>query len=243
MAYSLNETKSMDFDNVSSADTSLDVSRISSFSDDDDGYFTPPAEEDPNKDVTRHSEYDAIDLRMQADLMRVITHSQQRCLDLWTIKTENSKKNDKYVSILYRAGKGELEWTTSHMALYENLVQWRDDVAKKEQVLPGLVCDLDWLVLIALKRPPCEASLRRITYYLPHLVEDAKDVYLKEILFLVRSSLEQDGLSTVSTLRKYKAPSRSKTVSSVGRIMISLGAVVVIGAVAAVVVAASRKRR
>jgi hypothetical protein len=239
---SSNGTTSMDFDNVSSADTSMDVSRISSLSD-DDGYFTPPTEEDPTNDVTRQSIYDAIDLRMQADLMRVITRSQQRCLDLWTVKNENPKRNDTYVSILYRAGKGELEWSSSHTALYENLVGWRQDVAKKEQVLPGLVCDLDWLVLIALKRPPCETSLRRITYYLPHLVEDAKDIYLKEILFLVRSSLEKDGLSTASTLRKYKAPSRIRNVSRAGRITLSLGAVVVIGAVATVVIAGSRKRR
>lgn len=239
---SSNGTTSMDFDNVSSADTSMDVSRISSLSD-DDGYFTPPTEEDPTNDVTRQSIYDAIDLRMQADLMRVITRSQQRCLDLWTVKNENPRRNDTYVSILYRAGKGELEWSSSHTALYENLVHWRHDVAKKEQVLPGLVCDLDWLVLIALKRPSCETSLRRITYYLPHLVEDAKDIYLKEILFLVRSSLEKDGLSTASTLRKYKAPSRIRKVSRAGRITLSLGAVVVIGAVATVVIAGSRKRR
>jgi hypothetical protein len=63
---------------------------------------------------------------------------------------------------------------------------------------------------------------------------------LKEILFLVRSSLEKDGLGVQSTTRKYKAPSESKT----GRVAVSLGAaVVIVGAVAAVVIAASRKRR
>lgn len=229
----------------SSLDTSM-ASRLSSFSDDDDGYYTPPVEEDPNDDATRHSEYDALDLRMQADLMKVISLSQQRCLDLWSVKTENPTKNDKFISVIYRAGKGEMEWTPSHTALYQELCHWRETVAKKEQVLPGLVCQLDWLVNIAVKRPVCEDSLRIITYYLPLVVAHSKGVYLNEILSLARASLEKDGLtSTVLTMRKYSAPpKRDGTEISKGRrVAVSLMAVVAIGAVAAVVVTLSRKKR
>ena len=236
------EGRSVDFD--SEMDTSMGVSRVSSFADDDNGYFTPPAEEDPNNDATRHSEYDAINLRMQADLMRVISLSQQRCLDLWSHKSENPTKNAEYVRVIYRAGKGELEWTPSHMALYEDLVQWRNTVAIKEEVLPGLICPLEWLVLIAVKRPTCEALLRRITYYLPRLLEEAKEVYVTEILSLVRASVPKDGLSAVSVIRKYSALDiESKRKSRGHRIAVSLGAVVAIGAVTAVVVALTRKRR
>jgi len=229
----------------SAMDVSMDSSRLSSFSDDDNGYYTPPAEEDPNNDATRAFEFDAPDLRMQADLMRVISHCQQRCLDLWTFKTENPTKNDMFVSVIYRAGKGELEWTPSHMALYEDLCHWRDTVAKREGVLPGLVCPLDWLVCVAVKRPPCESSLRRIAYYLPHLLEDTKDSYVQEMLSLVRASLEKDGPSTVSALRKYSAPPESECKGRSRRrlVAVSVGAVVVIGAAAAVVVTLSRKRR
>lgn len=228
----------------SSLDTSM-ASRLSSFSDDDDGYFTPPAEEDPNEDASRRSEYNAQDLRMQPDLMKVITHSQQRCLDLWNSKTESPTKNDKFISVIYRAGKGELDWTPSHMELYDELCAWRETVAKSEEVLPGLVCALDWLVDIAVKRPPCEASLRRITYYLPPVVEDSKNVLLEEILSIVRASLEKNGLSTVSTVRKYTVPRDNKNNrSSRGRrLVLSLVTIAAVGGVAAVVMMTLRKRK
>lgn len=240
------DDSSLAFENAIESSSSLDTSmasRLSSFSDDDDGYYTPPAEEDPNADVTRQSEYGAQDLRMQADLMTVITHSQQRCLELWSAKSETITKNDNFISVIYRAGKGELEWTPSNMALYEDLCHWRDTVAKKEGVLPGLVCPLDWLVDIAVKRPPSEMALRRITYYLPTFVEGSNGVLLQEILSLVRNSLEKDGMSKICTVRKYNPPTSDRKALSRGRrVALSLVAVAAIGAVAAVVVTMSRKK-
>jgi hypothetical protein len=194
-------------DGENNLDVPMDEYTVASNISDDEGYFTPPTQEDPNDDATRHSEYNAEKLRTQANLMRVISHSQQRCLDLWSLKAEVPTKNDTFVSVIYRAGKGELEGSPSHMALYEDLVSWRDVVARKEGVLPGLVCSLHLLVSVALKRPTCEASSRRISYFLPELLEDKQEDYLGQILSLVRSSLEKDGLNPVSvSIQKYRVP-------------------------------------
>jgi ribonuclease D len=230
-------------DHENDLDVSVDesVHTIASNISDDEGYFTPPMQEDPNDDATRHSEYNADTLRMQANLMRVISHSQQRCLDLWSLKKEVPTKNDTFVSVIYRAGKGELEWSPSHMALYEDLVHLRDVVAKKEGVLPGLICSLSLLVSIAAKRPPCEASLRRISYFLPELLQE--EDYLGQILSLVRASLEKDGKSPTSvSARKFSVP-ESKSTLRKRRIFGSLAAVAVIGAVTVVAITLFRRRR
>jgi ribonuclease D len=230
-------------DHENDLDLSMDesVHTIASNISDDEGYFTPPMQEDPNNDATRHSEYNAETLRMQANLMRVISHSQQRCLDLWSLKTEVPTKNDSFVSVIYRAGNGELEWSPSHMALYEDLVHWRDVVARKECVLPGLVCSLHLLVSVAAKRPTCEASLRRISYFLPELLQE--EDYLGQILSLVRSALEKDGTSPASVrARKYSVPGSKSTLRK-RHLARSLAAVAVIGAVTVLTIALSRRRR
>ena len=226
-----------------SMDISMEASTAASDLSDDEGYYTPPTQEDPNQDATRHSEYSAQDLRMQADLMRVISHSQHRCLDLWSLKTESLTKNGTFVNIIYRAGKGELEWTPSNMALYEDLTHWRDCVARKEQALPGMVCDLTLLVSIAAKRPTSEANIRRICYYLPEILEDSQEDYLGQIISLVRTSLEKDGLQQVSvTPRTYSLPNNGERTST-RRIALTLAAVAVIGAATVAGIALSRRRR
>jgi ribonuclease D len=230
-------------DHENDLDVSTEEYTVDSNISDDEGYFTPPTQEDPTDDATRHSEYNADKLRMQADLMRVISHSQQRCLDLWSLKAEVPTKNETFVSVIYRAGKGELEWSPPHMALYEDLVHWRDVVARKEGVLPSLVCSLQLLVSVALKRPTCEASLRRISYFLPELLEDTQEDYLGQILSLVRSSLEKNGLNPVSfSIQKYSAPESKSSLRKRG-VALSLAAIAVIGTVTVVAIALSRRRR
>jgi hypothetical protein len=173
--------------------------------------------------------------------MRVISHSQQRCLDLWSLKKEVPTKNDTFVSVIYRAGKDELEWSPSHMALYEDLVHWRDVVTRKEGVLPGLLCSLSLLVSIAVKRPPCEASLRRISYFLPELLQE--EDYLGQILSLVRASLEKDGKCPTSFSARKFSVTESKSTLRKRRIFRSLAAVAVIGAVTVVAITLFRRRR
>ena len=224
-------------------DVSTEEYTVGSSISDHEGYYTPPTQEDPNDDATRHSEYDAEKLRMQANLMRVISHSQQRCLDLWSLKAEVPTKNEAFVSVIYRAGKGELEWSPSHMALYEDLVHWRDIVARKEGVLPALVCALHLLVSVALKRPTCEASLRRISYFLPELLEDMQEDYLGQILSLVRSSLEKSGLNPVSvSIQKYSVP-KSNSFLRKRRVALSVAVIAAIGTVTVVAITLLHRRR
>ena len=71
------------------------------------------------------------------------------------------------------------------MTLYGKLVEWRDEVAKKEGVMPTMICPLDLLVLMAYKRPGCQIGLKRLMHYIPELDCLSTKINFKPIMFLV----------------------------------------------------------
>ena len=169
---------------------------------DDMGYFTPPDDGEPEEDdgyrtptndsrqpkSATASTMQARDLRLQPELMAVLTKSQYRCLDMWTTKMEDLNKNDMFLTILQRAQDGQLVWTSTHRKLLDDLVVWRNGTAQQMQVLPAMLCSLDFLVTIAWKRPLSEAAMRRIQYFLPHFLLEENGRWLQEILAMVRAS-------------------------------------------------------
>jgi ribonuclease D len=138
----------------------------------------------------------AKDLRMQAKLMRVISRSQDRCKDLWSNRVEPHLKNSVFQSMVTRAKRREVDWTAVNTQLYDDLVQWRDRVAVSIECLPGFVAPLDLLVQVAYKRPTTEYSLRKITHFLPEVMEDPDSEYREQLLTIVRDSLEALGMDT-----------------------------------------------
>lgn len=110
-------------------------------------------------------------LRLQPELMRVMSHSQQRCRDLWTEKKEAFINHPLRIHFAQQARRKELEWTTNNEDLLEKLVEWRNKTARELECLPGFVASLDILLPVALLRPTSETSLRRISYDLPEVLE------------------------------------------------------------------------
>jgi ribonuclease D len=138
----------------------------------------------------------AKELRMQARLMRVISRSQDRCKDLWSNRVEPHLKNSVFQSMVTRAKRREVDWTAVNTQLYDDLVQWRNRVAVSIECLPGFVSPLDLLVQVAYKRPTTEYSLRKITHFLPEVLEDPDSEYREQLLTIVRDSLEAIGMDT-----------------------------------------------
>jgi len=93
-------------------------------------------------------------------------------------------------------------WTQSDMTLYGELVAWRDGVAKKEGIMPTMVCPLDLLVLMAYNRPGCRIGLKRLSYYIPELLREGSEPdYLDDafsIIFLASESGVGNGMSGVA---------------------------------------------
>jgi ribonuclease D len=209
-------------------------------SDEDNGYFTPP-EEVINGQPERKARVGAKELRMQPELMTVISHSQQRCLELWTVKAESLSKNTQYAELMKQAQAGRLKWTASHSALLDKLIEWRADVANKEECLPGMVCSLDFLVTVAAKRPASEVALRRIKYYLTDLLQ--YPLHHDGLISIVKKSLEEDGESVVDCIPSYGESAaktrRSKSVMKTWAAVTLAGGVIV----GALVLLRSRRRR
>lgn len=136
----------------------------------------------------------AKELRMQPRLMRVISRSQDRCKDLWSSRAEPHLKNSVFQSMVTRGKRREVDWTPVNIQLYDALVQWRDRVAVSLECLPGFVAPLDFLVQVAYKRPTTEYSLRKITHFLPEVLEDPESEYREQLLTVVRESLEALGI-------------------------------------------------
>jgi hypothetical protein len=136
----------------------------------------------------------AKELRMQAKLMRVISRSQDRCKDLWSNRVEPHLKNSVFQSMVTRAKRREVDWTAVNTQLYDDLAQWRDRVAISLECLPGFVAPLDLLVQVAYKRPTTEYGLRKITHFLPEVLEDPDSEYREQLLTVVRESLEALGM-------------------------------------------------
>jgi ribonuclease D len=134
----------------------------------------------------------AKELRLQPRLMRVMSRSQDRCKDLWKNQAEPHLKNAVFQSVT-RGKKREID-LTAFINLYDDLVQFRDSVAISLECLPGFVAPLDLLVQIAYKRPTTEYSLRKITHFLPELLEGPESQYREQLLTIVRKSLEKQGV-------------------------------------------------
>lgn len=183
---------------------------------DDRGVDSPMMENaavDDIDDVKMTKVATAQNLRMQPRLMRVISFSQERCLDLWDSKLEPHYNNAVFVSQVKGAKKemrGKqvnnqhptgIPLTDSQIQLYEDLVRLRAHTAHKIECLPGFICSLDELVHIAVGRPTSIDALRVINYFLPEILRTANeetstpdDSFLKQIFILAQRSLEADGV-------------------------------------------------
>jgi ribonuclease D len=122
-------------------------------------------------------------LRLQPDLMRVISLSQQRCRNLWKNSREGIVNHPLRIHYAQQARRKGLHWTVKNEALLEKLLHWRDDTARQLECLPGFVVPLELLFPIALHQPTTDAELRRIAIDLPDVL--AKEVDCRRSLYEV----------------------------------------------------------
>jgi ribonuclease D len=234
---------------------------------DDDDFATPTnlsVDEDEDEETEmqeegeRRSFFDAKELRMHVDLMHAISRSQDRCLDLWNDNAEPHLKNSEFQSLVVRSKKGEIQWTSSQLELYDKLAQWREQVAAREECTGGCVCPLGLLANIALRRPTNEVGLRKLTFHLPELLEDTStNNYMHEVFQLVMKSRQTDGLeecdsSKILSYEDYLARERmgyfcdlyfpSQSIGGVGG-LVAAGVVACVAAIAVTVVATSKRNR
>jgi ribonuclease D len=160
----------------------------------EDGYFTPEEDaldEKHVKKVEKEKSGDAIvkKLKMNANLMSVLSESQQRCLSFWKNKKEHVKLRHGlfYSGAYYDNSQSETKWSEHHSRLCEALVDWRQSIAKNEGTMPGLVFSTEFLMAVARKRPASHYDLRRLSYFLPELLQDEQSVYAKQLFELVQS--------------------------------------------------------
>ena len=187
-----------------------DMRSVVSAMSDDEGYFTAD-ETDEDRKNRRNPVASTKELRLQPDLMKVITTSQRRCLDFWTNRDENHEKNAVLVDLLKRSAIGsDVQYTTSNLDLLEQLMAWRRRVSKKEQCLPTLICSVDLLVNTSWKQPTNEADLRRIVYILPEFLEDTDKSHLMELLEIVRKHVLRQGLPLENKARSYDVSLENK---------------------------------
>merc|ERR1712238_21959 len=109
-------------------------------------------------------------------------------------------------------GRNDGNWHTNHcprwkkreMNSYHALVEWRDRVAAEIGTMPGRVCNLDLLALVAYRRPTSVDGLRRLCYFAPDVLVDDDDCYSGDdkVVVLVKedvSYLEQMFEATAAT--------------------------------------------
>ena len=145
----------------------------------EDGYFTA-VEEDAVDSVNDAINGDiARGLRMNANVMKVITESQQRCLSFWKGKKEHIKIRQEYAFLG--------SWSFHHSRLCETLDDWRRRIASIEGTMPGLVISTEFLIDIARHRPTSYNKLRRLSYFLPQLLQDEHSEYALQLLQIIRS--------------------------------------------------------
>ena len=131
-------------------------------------------------------------LRLQADLMCVMSRSQQRCRDLWTDRKEVFVNHPVRVRYAQQARLKALDWTVRNDTLLELLVAWRDRTAKELGILSGFVAPLDFLLPVALHKPTSEASLFRISLDLPDVLVHEK-ACMAALLAVVRDFIASEG--------------------------------------------------
>ena len=243
-----------------------------------DAFFTPTnsnifdeadeadgADVDESNDVKTTMIANAQVLRMQPRLMRVVSLSQERCLDLWTSKSEPHYRNAIFISLMQGAKKdnrGKQEersprdpLTKAQIQLYEDLVRLRLYVARRVECLPGFLCSLDDLAFVAWGRPANIEALRVISYFLPESLRVANDeigqpgdLFLEQMFLLTQQSLKLDGieLSPYDTVVKkyYSEKGESKHIDERWSFLRkALVASVVGGGIALAAMAIKRRRR
>jgi ribonuclease D len=125
---------------------------------------------------------------MNANLMSVLSNSQQRCLSFWKNKKEHVKlRHGSFFTSYDDSAHNDLKWSDHHSRLCEALVDWRQSIAKNEETMPGLVFSTDFLMAIARKRPSSHDELRRLSFFLPELLQDAQSNYIKQLFNLIQS--------------------------------------------------------
>uniref|UniRef100_A0A6U5PZT7 HRDC domain-containing protein n=1 Tax=Grammatophora oceanica TaxID=210454 RepID=A0A6U5PZT7_9STRA len=149
-------------------------------------------------------------------------------MDLWNSnKVESYTKNETYTRIMKLSKSTDptgnintnntILWTDANGALLKELIQWRKQVALKEECLPGMVCSMDLLVCMAWKRPTNESNLRRILYFLPPLLENVEDKSkknMKALLFLIQSAVDRQQESLLEGLLPPLSTTTTTTTSS-----------------------------
>jgi len=138
-------------------------------------------------------------LRLQPELMRVISHSQQRCRDLWTKGKESFINHPLRIRYAQQTRRKELIWTTRNEKLLEQLVEWRDRTAQDLECLPGFVAPLDILLPVALQKPTTEHGLRRISLNLPDVLEYERS-HREALLEVVRRFIKGEGVDAMQQL-------------------------------------------
>jgi len=207
-------------------DNGIDCEMIdptSSLEEDENSFFTAHDENDGKSQSTTGSKVS--DLRYHQLLMDVLKVSQQKCLSLWTEKSEPLEKNEVLHHMMMRAdqiakqgeSRNKKVWTEQDLWLYKELAEWREDVAKKIGIMPSMVCPLNLLVLVAYKRPGSLMSLRRLNYFLPDIFGCEDHSHHLEDLFSVvaGAGAENDMLvNTDAVVRLYSERQTRRKVKS-----------------------------
>jgi ribonuclease D len=176
---------------------------------------------------------------MNTDLMQTISGSQEFCLKLWKETSESHLKNPEFQSLIVRSQNSKVgEWTPSQLELYDNLAQWREETARREECAVGFICTMGFLALIALKRPTSRTGLLQLSYKLPEFFQTYN---IDDLLELVRKSRLPDRLDESgdfhipSYLEFLERKSRRKVMKEVHHTLaltVGIVGVVVIAAVA-----------
>jgi len=201
------------------------------------------------------SRFDAKDLRMKLDLMKVVTISQESCLKIWNYTQEHHLKNSEFQSLLVRSKNGEIdEFTVGRLELYEHLAEWREQTAKQFECSPGFICSLGFCALVALKRPRNYDALRKLTYSLPEILREEKtgsNIYLQQLFQMIEKSCQTDALhqgivDDVTDIPSYKNFSNRKILkkptNDVSSLFHPFTVACWVGVIALATIALSRKR-
>ena len=209
-----------------------------------------PGDHGTSKDIDmshpRQSLCKAQDLRMNPSLMRVTTKSLYHCIGFWNLKSEPPLKDSQYIAILKRCKKEGTEFSSAQVKLYKTLASWRDGIAKKEKCLATFVCPLGFLALVSYKRPTSELALRRLTYFLPGILEDERK-YVEELLEIVNRSRAETGLPSQEDIPLFQGGADQTGDRSTGggedRPMIWAGTLLIVSAIGLAVSVAARARK
>jgi ribonuclease D len=151
----------------------------------------------------------AQDLRINLDLMQVISSSQDRSLSLWVDRPENHTKDAEYLSLMAQNRINGKEWSMSQQKLYDRLAHWREEVGSKLGILPGFVCGSDLLAKFAQFRPASKLDVHQISYFVSSPLAD----HLSELMVLIRESRVEDKLPERGTYPSYEARKKYKASS------------------------------